>query len=75
VKYHGKTQDRNIKQILFGCRYQWEVGGEWRVCIINVLTCLYENRTMKPVEIGLTWGEVRKMRKNDEGGESNQGAL
>jgi hypothetical protein len=30
----------------------------------------YENRTMKPVEIVLRSGR-RKMRENDEGGESN----
>jgi hypothetical protein len=35
--------------------------------------CLYENRTMKSVEIILNWG--RGMRDNDSGDEPNQGTL
>jgi hypothetical protein len=34
---------------------------------------LYENRTLKPVEIVLSGG--RGMKENDEGDESNQGTL
>jgi hypothetical protein len=80
VKYQGKTplndqctlkniKNRIVKQVLSGGGYQWgresEGGQIWWLCFVY----LYENRTMKTVEIVLGRGE--RMKENDGGGESN----
>jgi hypothetical protein len=41
--------------------------------MIDVLYIIYENKTVKPVEIVLSRGQ--ETRENDNGGESNQGTL
>jgi hypothetical protein len=62
-QYTFKNKTRRVKQVLFWHRYQWKregkQTGQRRANMVHVL-CMYEDRTMEPIEILLR-------REGDEG--------